>query len=352
MNHDSNAMRLGRRAFLKNGTLILAAASLNSRSLLASDDNSRLRVGLVTDLHYADKPPAGTRHYRETLRKLEEAANQFEKDQPSFLVELGDLIDAADSVETELAYLKTINREFSAICKDRHYVLGNHCVDTLKKDEFLGQVEQVKSYYSFDQGGFHFVVLDACFRSDGEPYGRKNFQWTDANIPAAELEWLEADLKDTEKQVIVFAHQRLDVSNNHGVKNSAEVRKALESSGKVMAVFQGHSHQNDLKEIGGVHYCTLRAMVEGSGPENNGYSLLEIEPNGTIHVTGFRNQKNYGWGVRKRIGSSPINQNREMGLPLRTPTSTNVSNVPTRSDSIPVPTGKQQQRTRRFSCEW
>jgi hypothetical protein len=58
-------------------------------------------------------------------------------------------------------------------------------VDTLHKDEFLGTVEQEKSYYSFDRGGFHFVVLDSCFRSDGQPHGRKNFQGTDANIPAA-----------------------------------------------------------------------------------------------------------------------------------------------------------------------
>ena len=43
-----------------------------------------LHIGLVTDLHYADKPPAGTRHYRETLAKLAEAAEQFEKDKPRF----------------------------------------------------------------------------------------------------------------------------------------------------------------------------------------------------------------------------------------------------------------------------
>ncbi|HQX52779.1 MAG TPA: alkaline phosphatase, partial [Planctomycetaceae bacterium] len=103
------------------------------------------------------------------------------------------------------------------------------------------------------------------------------------------------DLKTNDKPVIVFAHQRLDVSNNHGVKNNAEVRKVLESSEKVLAVFQGHSHQNDLKEIGGIHYCTLVAMVEGSGPENNGYSLMEIEPNGSIQLTGFRKQKPYKW---------------------------------------------------------
>lgn len=295
MTNDINPVRLGRRVFLKHGTLVLTAASLSSSKLLADNEVPRLRVGLVTDLHYADKAPAGTRHYRETLAKLEEAARQFEQDKPSFLVELGDLIDAADSVDVELSYLKTINRQFSAICQDRHYVLGNHCVDTLKKEEFLGGVEQEKSYYSFNRGGFHFVVLDSCFRSDGQPYGRKNAHWTDANIPAAEIEWLESDLKANDKPVIVFAHQRLDVSNHYGVKNNAQVRKVLEASGRVLAVFQGHSHQNDLKQIGGIHYCTLVAMIEGSGAENNGYSLMELEPNGTIHLTGFRKQNSYDW---------------------------------------------------------
>lgn len=295
MTGDNDQVRLGRRAFLKNGTLVLAGASLSSAKLLAENEAPRLRVGIITDLHYADKAPAGTRHYRETLAKLEEASRQFKQEQPSFLVELGDLIDAADSVDVEQSYLKTINRRFAAMCKDRHYVLGNHCVDTLKKVEFLGGVEQEKSYYSFDRDGIHFVVLDSCFRGDGRPYGRRNFHWTDANVPPAEIEWLEGDLEATNKPVIVFAHQRLDVSNNHGVKNNADVRKVLEASGNVLAVFQGHSHHNDLTEIGGVHYCTLVAMVEGSGPENNGYSLIEIEPNGTLHVTGFRKQKSYGW---------------------------------------------------------
>lgn len=47
-----------------------------------------------------------------------------------------------------------------------------------------------------------------------------------------------------------------------------------------------------------IHYCTLVAMIEGSGPENNGYSLMEIEPNGTIHLTGFRKQKSHEWERR------------------------------------------------------
>ena len=209
-------------------------------------------------------------------------------------MELGDLIDAAD-VDVEKSYLAKINREFAALCKDRYYVLGNHCVDTLTKEEFLGGVEQDKSYLSFDRGGWHFVVLDACFRSDGQPYGRKNSKWNDANIPPAQLEWLEADLKAASRPTIVFVHQRLDVSNDHGVKNCAAVRKILEQPGRVQSVFQGHSHKNDYKEIAGIHYCTLRAMVEGSGPENSGASLLTLQPDGAIVLKGFREQKSYDW---------------------------------------------------------
>lgn len=293
---DAPIRQLGRRAFLQGGTLLLAAATAGSCSWLsASEDRLPLRVGLVTDLHHADKPAAGTRYYRETLGKLAEAATQFEKSRTDFVVELGDLIDAADSVDTELSYLKSVNREFSAISKDRHYVLGNHCVDTLTKAEFLGEVEQPQSYYSFDRSGFHFVILDACFRSDGEPYQRKNFTWTDANIPKAEVEWLQADLQSARQPAIVFVHQRLDVSNSHGVKNCSEVRKVFEASGNVLAVFQGHSHKNELSDIGGIHYCTLAAMIEGTGVENNGYAVMEIASTGTIQLTGFRQQKSYDW---------------------------------------------------------
>jgi hypothetical protein len=288
-----------RRRFLSNGTLVLAAAAGFGlqKSITATNvsPSISLRIGLVTDLHHADKPAAGSRFYRETITKLNSAAEEFQKSGLDFVVEMGDLIDAADSVETELSYLRTINREFSKLSSDRHYVLGNHCVDTLTKTEFLQEVGQKESYYSFDRAGFHFIVLDACFRNDGVPYGRKNSKWNDANIPPAELEWLREDLKSTKLRTIVFVHQRLDVTTDHGVNNCVEVRDILKNSGHVLAVFQGHSHQNDLKDFDGIHYCTLVAMVEGSGPENSGASVLELHDDGTILVTGFTKQKSYDW---------------------------------------------------------
>lgn len=289
---------IGRRSFIRDGGLVLGAVAAGSSVVLGDAHGKQLQFALVTDLHYADKPSAGTRHYRQTLGKLQEAAKQYARDKPTFIVELGDLIDAADSVETELAYLAAINREFSAIGKDRFYVLGNHCVDTLKKQEFLEAVGQDKSYFSFDRQGVHFVVLDGCFRSDGEPYQRKNFKWDDANIPNEELEWLQADLAANSRPTIVFTHQRLDVTKSHSVKNHADVRRVLEASDKVLAVFQGHSHDNDLQELNGIHYCTMVAMVEGADLSSSGYSLVSIEPDGSIQVTGFRRQQSRHWPAR------------------------------------------------------
>jgi alkaline phosphatase len=74
------------------------------------------------------------------------------------------------------------------------------------------------------------------------------------------------------------------------VQNAPAVRSLLEKSGKVLAVFQGHSHKNDYQQIAGIHYTTLVAMVEGSGTDNNGYAMLEVMPDSSSRLQGFRNQ--------------------------------------------------------------
>ncbi len=286
---------ISRRAFVQNSMLVMLSAAAGSQLACAAEQPRRVRIGLVTDLHHADKPENGSRHYRDTLGKLTEAIKQFDADKIDIAVELGDLIDAAETPEVELGYLAEINKVWQTLKVPKYSVLGNHCVDMLTKEEFLGGIGQKESRYSFDAGGVHFVVLDACFRADGKPYGRKNAHWQDSNLPADQLEWLAADLKATENKVIVFAHQRLDETKQHSVKNAAAARKILEESKKVLAVLQGHSHANDYQSIRGIHYATLVAMVEGAAPENNGYSLLDVLQDGSLILTGFRKQAKYEW---------------------------------------------------------
>jgi hypothetical protein len=287
---DDLPVSIKRRAFVRDGTLFLAAGAMAPEFLATGTAKPLARIGLVTDLHHADKAARGSRHYRESLGKLEEAGQAFAKAAPEHVVELGDFIDSADSIPAEKRHLRSVHKKFIELPGIKHHVLGNHCVHTLTKREFLDIVERPNSYYSFDHAGHHFVVLDSCFRGDGVAYQRKNFVWTDPNVPTGELEWLAADLKSAKTPTIILAHQRLDVTNSHGVKNAAAVRQILEDSKRVRAVFQGHSHKNDHKEINGIHYTTLVAMVEGSGKANSGYSILNILPQGGLSLTGFRKQ--------------------------------------------------------------
>ncbi len=281
-----------RRAFLHRHTLALAGFSAGKLLAADPDANPLLRVGLMTDLHYADKEPTKTRFYREALGKLDEAVAHMNREKPALVVELGDFIDQADSVEREIEWLKMMESHFTKLSMPRHYVLGNHCVGTLTKQEFAANTKAAGGHAVFEENGVTFLILDACFREDGAPYERKNFNWQDANLPKPELAWLEAALGKAGGPVIIFAHQRLDMDKAHAVRNAAEVRSLLEKSGKVLAVFQGHSHKNDYQQIAGIHYTTLVAMIEGSGEENNGYSLLDIMADGSLRLNGFRRQTN------------------------------------------------------------
>ncbi len=278
-----------RRAFFQNSTLCLAGLG---GSLLAAESDAKplLKVGLMTDLHYADKESTKTRFYREALDKLDEAVEIMNREKPALVVELGDFIDQADSVEKEIEWLRTMESHFAKLSMPRHYVLGNHCVGTLTKEEFAAHTKAGGGFESFEASGVTFLILDACFRADGTPYSRKNFDWKDSHVPASELSWLESELAKAGGPVFVFAHQRLDDAKAHTVQNAAAVRSLFEKSGKVHAVFQGHSHKNDYQQIADIHYTTLVAMVEGSGAENNGYTLLDVLGDGSLRLNGFRRQ--------------------------------------------------------------
>ncbi|MDA7866097.1 metallophosphoesterase [Akkermansiaceae bacterium] len=255
-----------------------------------------LSLGLLTDVHYADKKTWGSRAYRDSLLKGKEAAEFFKEKKPAAMVCLGDLIDAAPSVEIEISYLTAICKVLDVAGIPRHHVLGNHCVATLNKEEFFKNAGSAnkEGHYSFDLKGNHFVVLDACYNSRMEPYGRNNFVWHDSNMTPEEIAWLKKDLAETKLPTVVFTHQRLDVDrpNKYAIKQSVEVRKILEDSGRVRVVFQGHSHKNELEEVNGIPYCTLAAMVEGEGIESNSYSLLRFLDDGSIKLEGYRRQKN------------------------------------------------------------
>jgi hypothetical protein len=285
--------------FLKSTASILAAPAVLSLSCARNGSWSRrgrpVRFGVVTDCHYADAEAAGSRFYRASLDKLSECVAQMNTEQVDFLIELGDFKDQdRPPVEQQtLAYLDKVEGVFQRFEGPTYHVLGNHDMDSISKPQFLARVtntgiEAGRSYYSFDANGLHCMVLDANFSADGTAYDHGGFDWTDANIPPHELAWLRDDLATASGPVVVFVHQLLDGTGAVYIENAAEVREVLEESGKVLAVFQGHHHAGDHHRINGIHYYTLIATVEGQGIENNSYAIVEVQPDLSAMVTGYR----------------------------------------------------------------
>ncbi len=296
---DSSKWIVTRRVFLKASVLSAAGVGLSQLSCAVQPSSTRkrraCRFGIVTDCHYADADTRNGRYYRESLEKLAECVELMNAEKIDFLVELGDFKDedAKPAEEKTLSYLRAVEQVFQQFTGPTYHVLGNHDMDSISKQQFLSNVENTgidsaRSYYSLDSKGFHFVVLDANYRSDGADYDHGNFNWTDANIPKHELDWLAEDLAGARGPVIVFVHQLLAEAASHTIKNAEEVRSILKSSAKVAAVFQGHKHEGDYSQIEGVHYYTLKAVVEGSGQESNAYAIVDVLPDGSITVTGYR----------------------------------------------------------------
>jgi predicted phosphodiesterase len=288
-----------RRAFLKTSAATLAGLAIAPLSctqwITPGRRQGTARFGIVTDSHYTDADTVGSRYYRHSLEKMNECVELMNEKKVDFLVELGDFKDQNNPAieQRTLTYLRAVEKVFQKYNGPTYHVLGNHDMDSISKEQFLNSVENTriepgKSYYSFDFNGVHFVILDANYKSDGTDYNHGNFNWTDANIPPAEQNWLRQDLAAARGPVIIFIHQLLDGTGSVYVNNASNIRQILEQSGKVTAVFQGHHHAGSYSHIDGIHYYTLKAMVEGPGQENNSYAIVEILPDQSITVTGYR----------------------------------------------------------------
>jgi predicted phosphodiesterase len=296
-----NDSSLTRRDFLRASSTFAAfsaAGFAGARPLRAA---APLRFGLVTDIHYADIEPAGQKMYREGAAKLADCVRVMNEQKVDFLAELGDFKDQGKPPDekTTLEYLRTIQKAYRGFKGPLYHVLGNHDMDSLSKHQFLkavGQESRVSergafaspsSYYWFRCKQARFLILDANFRTDGEAYDHGNYAWEDANIPPSELDWIEQTLAAGAEPAIVFIHHRLDGEGAYFVKNAPSVRGVLEQSKRVLAVFQGHQHEGGYSLVNGIHYYTLKAVVEGSGVENTSFAIVEADGSFNLTVTGY-----------------------------------------------------------------
>ena len=297
---------ISRRRFLK--LVGLASAGLLMEPAFSfPSENEKIRFGIITDSHYADREPANNRYYREAISKMKEAIDVMNTEKIDFVIHLGDFKDQDDKQQKKdtLKYLKALEAEYAKFNGPKYHCIGNHDVDSITKQQFLENtvntnIPNNKSYYSFELNGYHFVVLDANYNEDGSDqfYKIEGTDWQNPNIPEEEFLWLAKDLESTLLPTIIFNHHPLYEyfrgEYRFHINQYKQMQQLLEGSKKVVAVFQGHVHEEDHKELNGIHYITQLGMVDGSGLENNSFSIVTVDEK-QIQIDGYKRASDEGF---------------------------------------------------------
>ena len=208
-------------------------------------ENKSIRFGICTDVH------------KDIMHDADERLSQFiEKAKTSdldFIIQLGDFCRPYDY---NLGFMGIWNN----FPGDKHHVLGNHETDGgFKREESVKFLGSIAKYYSFDNNGFHFIILDG---NDVNPSPDKASGYP-RFIGDEQKKWLINDLKTTNNQTFVFSHQSLE---GEGIENRNEIRKILEnentSSGfkKIVACFSGHHHTDYAVNLNGIYYIQINSM--------------------------------------------------------------------------------------------
>ena len=265
-----------------------------------------MKVGLVADPQYANQPPSGKRHYRESLWKLEEAIDTFNYHKVDLIQNLGDVIDFKwESYDAILPIYDKLNPDI-----ENYHLLGNHefAVDSNYFKDILERLSMPDYYYYYSKKGWRFIVLDAtdyAYYSNSlhdhdireidlyfeKTKGQSNsYRWNSA-IGSAQQKWLKQELDSAHllgQKVILFSHMPLRPQNDpHNLWNDHEIVNIIEQSSKVVAFINGHNHSGDYEFQNGIHYITVSGMVDTM---ISSYGILEFY-NDHLVLKGYGNQK-------------------------------------------------------------
>lgn len=314
---------LSRRDLLKLGVAGAGFAALgwpaSAAGFVRPDRRRALRIAHLTDLHIqperraADGVAACLRHV------------QSSPEAPDLILTGGDLIMdgfGADETRTRLQWellTKTLKQECSTPvrhCLGNHDIWGWHKADSRTtgsealwgKKWALDQLGLANPYYSFDQAGWHIVVLDSVSPDPRDPNGYIGA------LGDAQLDWLARDLAAAgDNPVLLISHipiltatvvlgapkketGRRDVSSGLLHADGPAIRALFAKHPGVRLCLSGHMHRIDRVDYRAVSYLCNGAVSgnwwKGQHHEcSEGYAVIDLFSDGSFESR----YATYGW---------------------------------------------------------
>lgn len=256
-----------------------------------------MKIVIVNDIHIG-KPLVHEGVTRASSHLVEPMLAPFlekiiERHSPDLLINLGDLIRSETKEHDLIAYHKAL-QQFETIKVPTIHLVGNHEL----KQMTLEEVETIWQKFGLSQKSYGRKDYKTCsviwIGLDRESHDRQiRF------IPESQVQWLEIQLREIEKPILLFSHCPLDNHNVTGnffyeetdnrskkglfLRNQEILRKMITDSGQVAGVCQAHLHYFHSKPIKGIPFITCPAMGDNiCGPHVTDhipevYTLLTLE---------------------------------------------------------------------------
>ena len=232
--------------------ITMVALAMMQAGCRPENDAKTIKIGMCSDVHLP------TMHDSE--KRITAFIDSMKIAKPDFIIELGDFGIPKPEYEPYLAI-------WNSFPGPKYHVIGNHEMDGgTSLEKALAWRGMERSYYSFVQKGFHFIVLDGNDKKFAEQKGYRSY------IGPKQLAWLKEELKKQKGPIVIFSHQGLGPDpgipgERYSVENAKEIREMLEghnkadSANRVIACFNGHTHHDTAEQVNGIWYITINSMA-------------------------------------------------------------------------------------------
>lgn len=252
---------------------------LTTLSCSKTKKSNEFSVGIIADCQYCECDASRNNYYKKAPQRLKEAVNELNKHEIAFTVHLGDFINQ------DISSFDSLAPTWNKLTSDSYHVLGNHDFDVVDslKPKVLEKLNLKKRYYSIDKNNWKFLFLDGTdlsfygtfdslkqretqtyfdkIKKDSLPYAKIY----NGGLSQEQFKWIEKELeiaKNNNQYVGFYCHFPLLPINNGNLWNIRELQALIEKNKHVKVFMNGHKHKGDYAFKNGVHYLTLKGMVQ------------------------------------------------------------------------------------------
>ena len=241
---------------------------------------SRSREGLT--LRYVEQEFDGFAPETQLFSKAIRYANEYK---PDFVVMCGDMVHEEDSEHQR----NELFRITSQLNKDIpiYWVAGNHDVGNTPTASTLNAYRELygKDNYAFQMENYYFIAINSSVCSDPSLVPE---EW-DSLIGFLEIELKKASNMNAIHKVVFLHHplflETSDEPDNYFVipfQRRQEIISLLDQN-KASAVFSGHLHRNNYRNIKGIEYVSTGPVGYPLADDPSGIRIVDLDVTGLRH---------------------------------------------------------------------